>query len=416
MNRRVRPAFLIALAVLGVLLAAIAVISLRGTGLRRMFEPESAAEAPAARSRPAPDPALPPPASAEGPKAYDESQGGIGGVFEEGPNLFEEIARLHALSKKEEVTAFFARNAELAARHVERFCEESRRLPRRGLFPDSRRQRDAAAWLAPRIDWEGAPPVKGTLQPPSALAERVDSAGKAWLEALADADLSGLDFSWMRELRGYDSWNLAAAGPLKDHPPEKLLDAPLPLYAFFTRWIKLRFAQALRDGSLVDASLEARHLAELLHSQGVLIGEMFSVAVLRLEREAWAAAAGRGLAPAGWTPPDAEELEGHRRLARISHHFFLPGVDPEVMRRARGCLPAPCSALTEAAFVHAAMGELAPTDTRGAFWPFVEELTGCDRGLLDLVRSSPTIPAADAARAYGGQPALLDETFKAKKP
>lgn len=350
--------------------------------------------------------------------ADDEVHGGFGGEFDQGPSVLDQISALHKMSAQADVSAFLQRNAELAARHLDRYCEESRKLARKDLFPESRRQREAAGYLDGKIDWEPSPStprIQGSLHLAQPLADALKTAGKNWPDAIGDAELAGLDFSWMRDLLAYDTWSVTAAGPLSTYQSNDVFGAPLPSYGLYSGWMKLRFAKALRDGDLADAAAEVRHLGELLHSQGVLIGEMFAVESLRIERAAFDAAARRGKAVAGWSPPESDQIEAWRRLARVSNHFFLPGVDPKVMARALECAPAPCSALTEAAWIHSALGDLAPAGSSADFWRLTEGQPSCEPGVLARARATTPMQATEAAGSLDDAQ-MLEKTFEPKRP
>jgi hypothetical protein len=345
--------------------------------------------------------------------ASGEGAGGFGGKEEAPPNLLAQIAALHGMVTSADIAAYLQKNADLAAKHVDDFCKQAKQLPQRAPFGDSRRLRDASSYLVNRVDWEGSPegpPRSGALHLPQPLVDKLGAAGDAWPQAITDADLQGLDFSWLRELQGYDTWDLAAVGPLKDFTGNDLFAAPLPLYSFSTRWMKLRFAQALRTGDLLEASAEAHHLADLLHAQGMLIADMYAVALLRIDRTAWEAASAQGLNVAGWTPTSTDDLDSFSKLTRASPNFFFPGVAPDVMARALECAPAPCSALTEASWMQVAVGEFAPTDNSKDFWPMAEKQS-CEAGVRKKIRSGTSIKPTEAQSALASYPQTLEKYF-----
>ena len=388
--------------ILALLLIALIGIAAATAWLSRVDGPQpTPAEGP--RASPAPGP---PDGSASAPLSKSTALEG-----RPVPSLVEQLGVIQGVLVQSDTSAFLERNASLARKYVERFCDEAHRLPgRRGLFSESERLRDASGWLVDRVDWEdgwGGPPKEGSLHLSQALLDKVN---RSWPGGLGDIDLRGLDFTWMRELQAFDTWDVAAAGPLKERRGEYLSGAPLPHYILLLSWTKLRFAKALRDGDLFQAAAETRHLADLLHSQGLVVADRFAISVLQVERNARDVAAAQGRDVTGWAPLEADILLGQARLLDASPHFFYPGVDPEVMARALECAPAPCSALTEAALVYLHLGAFASSDTSAAFWSMAEE-RGCASGAREVLlslRPAPS-PSERGLDALGGR---LEELFE----
>ncbi|MBI5549665.1 MAG: hypothetical protein HY901_37740 [Deltaproteobacteria bacterium] len=60
--------------------------------------------------------------------------------------------------------------------------------------------------------------------------------------------------------------------------------------------------------------------------------------------------------------------------------------------------------------MHAALGELAPTNTSESFWPLLEGHT-CDGRLMAKIRSGKPITPTQAFGALGDTPQLLEKMF-----
>ncbi len=357
-------------------------------------------------------PLLPPAAkAAASPDAVTRDAGDAAAIANDelgSGSVMSQLIAIHGMGAQVDVSAFLQRNAELAKQHVERFCDESRRL--KSPFADAPRgQRDAATYLAGRIDWATTPTTLGLLHLPQPLEDRLGAAGVGWPEAVSDTDLAGVDFSWMRDLRAFDVWTLMGAGPLRDAELGRLFEMTIPDFRLLMTWVRLRFARALRVGDFIDASTDVHHLAELLHSQGILISDAVAVFLFRLERQAYDAAKRLGRDVSGWAPAELADINAWKRLSRASPSFLFPGVDPKVMSRALECMPSPCSAIHEAAMVNASIGELSATDTREDFWN-VAESRSCDAALLEKLRASKPSSPVYARSALAG-PQILETTF-----
>jgi hypothetical protein len=245
----------------------------------------------------------------------------------------------------------FAVNSRSADAHVERFCQlshESRDTLK--TLPRSPAGRDAAAFMAPLMDYEKPlNGIRGQLRLPQPLVDRVYAYGNDWFTRITDADLEGLDFGWMEKLEQFDHWSLLGAGPLRDGPYEHFNSAPFPNYISLGQWAKLRYAMARRRGDLPRASAEVRQLADLTRSQDELIAEMIAQSLYRLDGAARAAANASGFNISGWERVDPDALVKLRKVEFASPFFAWPGVKLETLRRAVACMPRPCMALVEAA-------------------------------------------------------------------
>ena len=290
-----------------------------------------------------------------------------------------------------------AKNAADADRYVDKLCEEHQKLsdkPPLKTLPH--RDRDAAVFMAPLADYEkplDQPP--GKLHLPDELRQRIGSYGAEWPARIDPRDAAGLDFSWLTALQQFDHWSVLAAGRLRDLPPGNAMRDPIPNYASLMAWAKLRLALSIRSGDALAASAEVRHLADLIRSQQYLIGEMVGLALYRFDAQARAAAVAAGASVDGWPQADPAQLDRYRATAFSSLYFTYPGVNPETVKKAVACTPAPCSALLEGAAASKSFGHYGATDNL----PLIHELSrnlGCDEALLSRTAESQEIPVGDA--------------------
>ena len=411
---------LVKIAVIGALVLVAAALFFRGRSVASRSEAEShraeafPSEEAAIRSG-IPD-AFPAPRSApavvdrrEAPEAAAASSASKRGD----PALF---GKLVALGQSLELGEVLATNARMADAYVDKLCEEGNKLHEHPALPDgSSRDRDAADFMALLVDYEKPiddPP--GRLHVADALAERLKSYGADWPAKISDADLEGLDFGWMTALGRFDHWSLFGAGRLREQPVEKFFDLPIPNYSSLQFWSKLRLAAAFRRGDFAQASADVRHLADLIRTQDILISEMISVALYRIDARAREVAVARGLDVAGWPQPDREQLDRHRRTALASLSFTYPGVKPETVRKAVACMPSPCPALLEGAGANRAFGAYGGVDNLDLVSDLARE-HGCESASLDRARRTKELVASEAldsaAEEIGGRiPKFLSDS------
>jgi len=282
-------------------------------------------------------------------------------------------------------------NADAAEKNVDFFCQESKRLEQTVASAPTRRTRDAATYLAVRVDWEDG--SEGLLRLPDSLSQKIRNLPQGtWPTALDERDWAGLDFGWMQELLAYDFWSLSAEGPLRNPDVISFYDAPIPNFISLMSWAKLRLARGLRVQDLPQASLEVRHLADLIGSTGNLVGEMIRLAVLRFDRLAWEVS-GQPV-PESTLSPDDYQLA--LRVDHSSIYFLFPGVPKAVREKALGCSPVKCTMLMEGLGAHVALRDFVPDAQEGTDW---------------LMAQHPCDPAL-AAKALRGEPSSLDTLLK----
>jgi len=250
--------------------------------------------------------------------------------------------------------------------------------------------------MAPLMDYE--PPLDkppGRLHLRADLAERLSSYGREWPVRITDADLTGLDFGWLVELGQHDHWTLLGAGRLRDLPPDNLFTEAIPNYEHLMYWAKLRYALAFRRSDLTAAVGEVRHLAMLVHSQGLLIAESVAIAMGRFEARAREVAAVYGTDVSWWNAPAADQLDRQRQAAFASIYFSYPGVSEATLRKAAGCAPSPCMMLVEGATANRSFGEYAASDNLALIESLLERYS-CEPAVLQRIRQSRELPAGEA--------------------
>jgi hypothetical protein len=293
-----------------------------------------------------------------------------------------------------------SKNASNADAYVDRLCAASSSLRDRPVLRDSyRRDRDAAAFMAPLIDYEKPlddPP--GRLHLPDELRQRINSYGSEWPMRITDRDLIGLEFSWMAALGQFDHWTLLGAGRLRDVPPGNIFRDPIPNYVSLMLWSKLRFGLGLRRGDLTSASAEVRHLADLVRSQGILLAEMIAVAIYKLDARARELVAAADVDVAGWGDLEVDQLERYRRTTYASIFFTFPGVSHDTVKKALDCMLSPCVALTEGAGANRSLGAYAATNNL----PLLREIAGeydCEEALIARAADGQEMSAGEALEA-----------------
>ncbi len=288
-----------------------------------------------------------------------------------------------------EFRRMLAKNAEQATRNVDKFCELSRRVSKMSPAPAAQGSHDAALYLSSRIDWEGG--VLGSLHLPKSLTDRMSAPPDAWWRMEA-ADYAGLDFGWLTELLGYDTWALSTTGPLRDLERTNFLEAPIPNFVSLMHWAKLRFLKGALEADLARASMEVRHLAMLCGSTHLLIGDMIRFAIYGIERRFFEQLGQP--APSGLS--DAVDGESSRRTVFAGMYFLYPGVPKAVRQKALTCAASRCSAMTEAIAINAAARATLPEAQEGLEWLLGQH--PCDAELAARIAKSP--PASDEVLAH----------------
>lgn len=294
---------------------------------------------------------------------------------------------------REVVQAWLRTNAAAAEKYVDAFCEQARRVGQRMDFEPKTRDRDAAVYMAGRADWEGG--RYGLLHLPDSLTARMKDPPLA-SRRFGPADYAGLDFSWMQEIAQFDHWTLSAQGPLSNVDAVDYFTAPLPNYVTMQNWVKLRLVKARDEGDLAQASVEIRHLGDLIASSGTLIGEMIRAAMFGIERGFYEDLGVPPPAPV----PSADDVAQLRGVAWAGMYFLFPGVKREVREKALACLPMRCVGLMEAIGSTAALRDVVPNAQEHLDW--LRAQSPCDPLQAQRMARGPAVPLDQLIESYAG--------------
>lgn len=304
---------------------------------------------------------------------------------------------------KQAVLQWLAENATAAERHVDRYCAETKDLVKRKELSDPPRNHDAALYMAGRSDWEGG--KIGLLHLPDSITQRMSNPPGAWRQAGPEL-YAGLDFTWMTELLQFDHWSLLGAGPLRDKEAANFYEEILPNYMPLMNWSKLRLIKGVHEGNLAQASVEVRHLADLIRSSGTLIGEMIRFAIYGLERKVWEDL-GQPM-PEGL--PSTDEAWRLRHSAFAGMYFLYPGVPRAVREKALACIPTRCAALMEAIGAAASLRQLLPEAQLDLAW--LQAQSPCDPELAARAARSPPITRDVITQNFMGGPAGIEPSMQ----
>lgn len=311
--------------------------------------------------------------------------GGLGvDAGETGAAANEAAAALRAFTDGA-IRAKLERNGKRAAEEIDRFCELNEQLKKQPLFPDGPGKRDAAVFMASRVDWEGSPARYGSLHVSEAVKAH---AGVDWLVTVTDTDLAGLDFGWMKQLLAYDVWTFGGDGAAEDLRLPAIA-SNIPNFLSMQTQVKLRFARAHRDGDWNDAVIEVRHLARLIHTMGIAVGEAIAVALLRMEVRARDQATRLGVDVSSLPPPlDPASLDAHRITGVKSGWFVAPGVPEAVRKRALECSAVKCTTVLEGAALHSSLRPWAAPGSLESFLGDTQD-QGCEPSLIGRLAKMP---------------------------
>jgi hypothetical protein len=320
---------------------------------------------------------------------------------------------LRTLQSMFDASKLLKRNAAEAAANLERYCAETAKLPKHVFADrsDAGPLRDAAYFLEPLVTWETHPPIIGILQLPQPLIDKIRATHDDWATMLSPADATGLDFGWMAQLLNYDYWSLATVGPVADQAATvDPFYSPIPSYQTFVHYAKLRYVRALAQGDVAEAMKEVQHLADLLHSNGILIAEIHAAKLVSLGQQLEMAATQQGYSPMAPPPLDSAGYDQFHDLTLAGIAFMMPGVDDATLKRAVECVPDPCVAINDAVAQHREMERLSEQEDDGAFRSLARSLT-CDSSLMRLIEGSPSSNLDALAGYLSGEPLPLEKLF-----
>jgi hypothetical protein len=283
-------------------------------------------------------------------------------------------------------------NAARAKAEVDRFCELNDKVKKAPLFDEKPGTKDAAIFMASRVDWEGSgsePPRLGSLHLATPLREKL-RANAFFLSTVTDDDLRGLDFTWLKQLLAFDVWTFGGDGSGEELRYAAMV-AAIPNFVVLQQWVKLRFARALRDGDWNDAVLEVRHLAYLTHTMSIAISDAIAVSLFKLELRAREQAEQLGVAAVASLPPppDVSVLDAQRETAVKSGWFVAPGVDKETREKALRCTALPCTTVVEGLSLHSSLRTWADPGELEAFVEATKGFTQCDTSMTRRLMKMP---------------------------
>ncbi len=294
------------------------------------------------------------------------------------------------------LSKLLADNAVAADREVDKFCDRAQALRDQPLGPQPGKDRDAALYLASRVDYaEPFDQPPGALALPRPLRARFVEYQQDWLTRITDADLAGLDFSWMAALAQFDHWSLSGDPRYLRPPPGNPYAQPVPDYLELLYWAKLRYAAAARAGDWSAAYAQVNQLATLIRSQQILLAQVFANMMLALGEKARPLALQSGADISADIPVDVDQLLSLSRLDRASLYFTYPGVSDETMTRALRCAPAPCLALLEGAGSNRALGMYVESDHFALIERLAQQL-GCELGPIERMGQSSQLDPGEA--------------------
>ncbi len=182
------------------------------------------------------------------------------------------------------------------------------------------------------------------------------------------------------------------------------MPAPPPNFVTLQSWVKLRLLKGLHENDLPQASVEVRHLGDLVATTGSLVGDMIRIAFFNIERGFYEE---HGLtAPPGLTAHQAHQLR-HGDFA--SRQFLMPGVESAVREKAIKCMPNRCTAMAEAIGTTAMMRKVAPESREHLTW--LLQQPQCDPALAELSARFRPLAAKEVMEVLDSHP--LEESMRA---
>lgn len=256
---------------------------------------------------------------------------------------------------------------------VDFFCEQQAKLAADPWFHEPRTSGDAGTLLNAWVAWDPSPPLpKGSpLLIPAGLPQKhMDF--QDWLTS--NVDVSTLDFGWMRQLHGYDRWDIIQNPPVPVPQRINWATMRIPHFVPLLVWGKFRLMHGLRTGSPTEAARDVRQLAWLAYRTDTLLGGAVASLLLKFERQAYDSMKDP---PADWQPMSLEQSERLRVLTMASPSFSQLSAPLEVAQKARSCgepVVTRCAALTEASFFATYLRPLAQDKYRDVYDAFAQEL------------------------------------------
>ena len=125
-----------------------------------------------------------------------------------------------------------------------------------------------------------------------------------------------------------DHWNLASSGPFQEMvstaPTTPIEEMPYPMISPLLALAKIRLVKGLKDGNVLEALKEVRHLARLMQGTEHAAFSVGGVKLLNLERETYELAVqNQSLAPDAWIPISSKDTKTARNLVLFGYRLYL---------------------------------------------------------------------------------------------
>lgn len=186
---------------------------------------------------------------------------------------------------------------------------------------------DAGEFLNSRIVWTGGNGAgSGVLNLPASLQEKFRIWGVNWIDKGGEIPWQQIDLTWMSQLSKYDHWDLHRYCNACDSQVFTLglTEHKRPNYIVLQIWAKLRLLRGIQEGKNDESAQEVRHLARLISSQELILGEMTALTIYKYERLIYDYLKSlSGNVSAGWNPVSLAQLERAKRACyALSYSFF----------------------------------------------------------------------------------------------
>jgi hypothetical protein len=193
-------------------------------------------------------------------------------------------------------------------RDAERFKDDPLFAPHEGG--------DAAPLLLAHLRWESD--VDQPSPVPAALWKQMNSYDGGWAPHADELDVKGIDTAWMSGLADAGYLDLEGPGTKLEKAPYAPLSSDLPNFVDLMMLTRVRLVQGLQSGDARAAGREVHEAARLCLSSESLIGGLFAVPLLTMERRAYEEAVRRGQDVTGWTTVSEEDVAALKRLVYAS--------------------------------------------------------------------------------------------------
>jgi hypothetical protein len=175
---------------------------------------------------------------------------------------------------------------------------------------------DAAPLLMAHIRWESD--VDKPSPVPGALWKQMNSSDGGWAQHADELDVKGVDTAWMSGLAAAGYLDLEGPGTKLENAPYVPLSSDLPSFVDLMMLSRVRLVQGLQSGDARAAGREVHEAARLCLSSESLIGGLFAVPLLTMERRAHEEAVRRGQDVTGWTTVSEDDLAALKRIVYVS--------------------------------------------------------------------------------------------------